>query len=864
MGRRAARRRGEHHELLRTHQRRLRHTHLGLVLGTVLLLALLVPTRALYGPDHWLYDRMLPWTTAAPAADIVIVAIDDQSLRELGSWPWRRATLAALVESLTELGARNILLDLLLHQPDLVSPEDDRLLAQAMRRHGRVVLPVHVAPAEVPGQAVEILPTPQLAEAARALGHVSLEACADGRLRHVWLHAGARQPWWPHAALAMASETPADLLPRRGRDTRDEIARRDRRHIPFVGPSGSHYRVSALDLLAGRVPERAIRGRDVLVGVTAPVVGDRFRTPVDDRMAGVEVNASILQAVQDDALSRSASPGATFAFNLAGGLLLPLLLPLLRPRTGVLLGFGMVALLVLAQWAALDLFGVWLSLVPAMLVSLLALAVWSWRRPRIELRFHRAALALVMDPGDVARRIAAPGRPGAMLRVIERMLPVEAWRIEHEPGDVEAGGAQVDERAWQSSRARHYAFRRGGRNGELTLLWRDAPVPDHLDAWVRAMVRRLDEDRSWRGPGPVRSPALARVMPGLRALQAPGETLEIMLDVLTAGVVLCDACGSVLLANRQALAWLDLSPDRLDSLHLHDLPKRFAPPERDDWRKAVFEAMRSGRRTLLCRDPEGAVFQVNLRKVETGDLPGTTLLITMQDVTRAETAARVRDELLDYMSHDMRSPLISVLALLETARLDGAGEPLPFDALMRYVRQGLETSEQLLHLARLESTPELERVELDMLPVVENALEAVQEPARARDVRLRFHCRDDVPVWVAGQPEILERLLACLLAHAIEQSHAGGSVDVTLDADGDQVVCGIRDRGPGLAPEVRERLFGADAGSERRGTDFALRFVRLAARRHGGRIEAESRPGEGTRLVLRLPRVSPEGLDTAV
>lgn len=865
-------------DALLTYYHRLRRAHLYLIGISALLVVGLVLTSLGDALDRWLYDRIVARTAPPPSSSIVIVAIDDASLQELGGWPWPRAALASVVESLSALGARDIFLDLLLNQPDLKSPEDDRLLANAMVEHGRVYLPVHVDYLEPSGQPLELLPAPRFAEAARALGHVSLEPCPDGVIRNVWLYAGARQAWWPHVTLAMTEKTPTDpeLLAGAARTVRVQGGQKDpahrvRRQIPWAGSAGSYLRVSALDLLAGRVPERLIRGNDVLVGVTAPLAGDRFRTPTSARMAGVEVNANILQAVQEERLFRRAQTGLSLTLNLFMGLLVPVLLPWLKPRRGVLLGVVVVLLVPGVQWLGLVAARVWIPLGPVMVTAALAGVLWNWRRIHDERRFLRTSLERATEPTPLRKRMSSPGRFSALFRMLDRVLPVEAWRLETVPGyAVQTGGRAVSERAWQSARACHYAFAREGKAYELTVLWRDENVPRHLDRWVECMAERMEEPHptgKWRH---LRRPgfhALAELN-NRAAQETPGETLQGTLDAMTTGIVLCDACGAVILANRVALERLDLTRDQLDALHLHDLPQRFVLPEREDWRDAVYQAMRDGSHSVLCRPSEGGIWQVALQVVEVGHRPGTGLLVVLEDVTEATATRRVRDEVLEYMSHDMRSPLISVLALLEKARLSSGESPAwknLADTVEQHIRRNLAVSEQLLQIARLESAPKVEMMALDMLSVAESALEQVGGLARERDVRIRFHYDDRVPVWVMGNQELLEKLLVSLLSNAVGHSYSGNSVELTLDACDDRVTCEVKDRGAGVAPELLARVFESPGEPGRvRGPGYGLRFVRLVTERHDGEIQASGQPGEGSRFVLSLPRLSPDGLDATV
>src|SRR5690606_31754069 len=127
------------------------------------------------------------------SGDITIVAIDSESLTQIGRWPWPRGVYAQMIDRLTEAGARGVLLDLVLDEENVEDPAGDEELAVAIARNGRVVLPVLVEAARHGGPIEEILPIPPISAAAAALGHVDVALDGDGIAREVYLYAGDRK-----------------------------------------------------------------------------------------------------------------------------------------------------------------------------------------------------------------------------------------------------------------------------------------------------------------------------------------------------------------------------------------------------------------------------------------------------------------------------------------------------------------------------------------------------------------------------------------------------------------------------------------------------------------------------------------------
>ena len=124
----------------RAQQRRLEWALLALAL--LCLVAWLSPPQQMAGLNHLVQDLGLRSLARPPHPDIVVIAVDDRSITSIGRWPWRRALHAQLIDVVTAQNPKAIGLDILFSEPDLDYPLDDALLAQALARSQRVVLPV--------------------------------------------------------------------------------------------------------------------------------------------------------------------------------------------------------------------------------------------------------------------------------------------------------------------------------------------------------------------------------------------------------------------------------------------------------------------------------------------------------------------------------------------------------------------------------------------------------------------------------------------------------------------------------------------------------------------------------------------------
>ena len=280
------------------------------------IVTLLVLSGLTWRADAWLYDQFSRHVPRAADDRIVVVAIDEKSLSELGRWPWSRRVHAQLIDRLGAAGARGIALDILLSEPALFDPEGDALLAQALSKSGKVVLPVFAEAEHLNGPAVELMPIPEFAASAASLGHVDMALDADGVARSVLMRAGLGSPHWPSLALALSqtgSETGSrqDLPGLRNPDLAQASAlqwvRDHRVLIPFVDPPNAFQTVSYSDVLNGRIPLAQLRGRWVLVGLTAAGMGNPLPMPGwsanAPRVSGVDYQANVLNMmVRDEAI----------------------------------------------------------------------------------------------------------------------------------------------------------------------------------------------------------------------------------------------------------------------------------------------------------------------------------------------------------------------------------------------------------------------------------------------------------------------------------------------------------------------------------------------------------------------------------
>ena len=371
--------------------RRLARWHL--VLPLTALLALLIVTPATERLDLWLYDTIIQQSPLPPPDNLTLVAIDEKSLERLGRWPWPRQYHATLINRLDQAGAGTIAFDILFTEPSERGAQD-RQLAEAMERHGNVVLPLHIYPTDDEQPLREFLPIAPLTKAASALGHVHVELDDDGIARGFYRREGLGEAVWPSLADAVIQQS--------GMATQQETAastpanapfvnvRRNRVRIPFSGRAGRMPSVSYIDVLEGRVPPERLRDRVVFVGITAAGFGDLLPTPVSGRTAplsGVEFHANAFSAIAQDRVIYPAPTWVALLLGLLSVAIIGACFPRWRPLRTLALAAALTLLPVLVSYGLLRLHSLWLAPGAPALTAALAFPLWTTQRLGLLNRF---------------------------------------------------------------------------------------------------------------------------------------------------------------------------------------------------------------------------------------------------------------------------------------------------------------------------------------------------------------------------------------------------------------------------------------------------------------------------------------------
>jgi EAL domain-containing protein (putative c-di-GMP-specific phosphodiesterase class I)/CHASE2 domain-containing sensor protein len=206
------------------------------------------------------------------SGDIVLVEVDEKSLRQVGAWPWQRAQQARLIEAADRLGASRIFMDILYANPS--DPANDRALAAALDRTGNVTLAVQSRIGEGTGKQDNVMPLPPFVAASRQ---------ASIGIYYNWQGAAWKIPY---AEVVQGKTLPSLAASMAGKSGRPGAEF----PIDYSFDIDTVPRVSAVDLLDGKVDRSRLAGKTVVVGTTAFRAGDQYIIPGRSKRGGVYIH----------------------------------------------------------------------------------------------------------------------------------------------------------------------------------------------------------------------------------------------------------------------------------------------------------------------------------------------------------------------------------------------------------------------------------------------------------------------------------------------------------------------------------------------------------------------------------------------
>jgi signal transduction histidine kinase len=349
------------------------------------------------------------------------------------------------------------------------------------------------------------------------------------------------------------------------------------------------------------------------------------------------------------------------------------------------------------------------------------------------------------------------------------------------------------------------------------------------------------------------------------------------LDHLAEAVAVFGSDGRVRLHNPAFQRMWKLSHDALEQ-HPHiEAITAWCQALHDD--NAIWRNLRAAVTAIDNREPiaaridrrDGAVIEL-----ATVPLPDGATLVAFQDMTdtvNVERALRERNEALEtadsikidfvhHVSYELRSPLTNIIGFANLLGDPAFGHLNPKQTdYLGYITAStnalLALINNILDLATIDAgAMTLNLTDVDIRASMEAAAEGVQDRLARNRITLDIRAPADIGSFVADERR-LRQILFNLLSNAVGFSPSGGTVNLTAERRADAVVFTVIDRGPGIAPEAKDRVFEwfetDSRGSQHRGPGLGLSLVRSFVELHGGTVSIESAPNQGTTVTCVFP-----------
>lgn len=805
------------------------------------------------GLNRYAQDSLMRWRGNLPAPDdIVIVAIDESSVRRLGQFPWKRDLTAGVLDTISAGQPKAIALDVLYVEPTKAA--DDESLAAAIERAGNVAIGeqlIEEKPTAKAARSTWLRSLPEIERVAAGVGHVNVGTEQDGAARELLLRL-ADDEGESRRALAIETVRIGDKLNVNAiRETVDSV-RIGTREIPFeaaehnlslklkdatgelnvmeprrmtidyIGSTGSFAAdtYSFADILENRVALENFRDKYVLIGATAATLGDRTAAPFThaesadgdqngDLMPGVEILANSVNTILRERFYTSVSDSAAALCAALVALAVIFLIRLAEGRFEAAKQF-----VALSGFAALILLGCCLVFFYFLIIPPVVPMIVSFA----------AAAPLSLLNRSLAASASIDERIGELLAVEKRLLTNESERVGGNYGD-------------NFFKIENTSLKR--QSGNL--------FPRGLE-WKTQTLKFLSGN-----------------------LIARSLFVDLALRSLEEGLLIAEPHGRITFANRRAAEIFGVSERKLIGSNLFS---RLAEAEKKPKNASVFaeETLLQSlieranvKREIVIGESAPAHYILRLSAVAPGEEGVDEMLgivATLSDITHYHDLQQIRNDVITLVTHELRTPLTAIQGMSEvltehdvepeTGRKMLATINAESKRLARMINEylditRLESGKQKAHFNNVNITDLLDRTLLLLEPL-----------AARREIKIarRFETAGTI---VFGDAGMLVQALTNIVGNAIKYSPEKTKITVLTETTEVSLKISVSDEGCGISAEQLPRIFEKFYRVPRRqtedvtGTGLGLALTREIVELHDGRITVESEPNIGSIFTVYLP-----------
>jgi signal transduction histidine kinase/CHASE2 domain-containing sensor protein len=856
----------------------------------VFLAALLVSTTILlvqqgwlWRLDQYLYDAQLKLWQRPLADDIVIVTVDKNSLDKLGKWPWPASYYSPLLSQLAQDNPRAVLFYFPLPLSDSITQKPETELFVALRGIKNAALPVDM------DQYAGIMSAGELSDylslySIASTGHINVIQDQDGIVRSTYLAEGNPARLWNNLNLQVSGQTydkpviesdDNEIHPP-GTSNEQQYTGYDRILIPFAGPPGHFQRIPFYKTLTGEIYPGEFNNKYVLIGVTDASIGRSYPTPNNgftNPMSLVEINANILDSILNRITIKPVDLGWELAFSGIFALLPFLVFPFFTPRGNVIVTLALVTMALTTSLILVFYFYLWLPPSTALVALVLSYLLWSSRRLANAVHYLNKELTH-LNAGQTYFETTINSSLDSVFSFLDRILPIAGWQItDSNDRLITMGGNPPDlsnrqfiRDRWSDDGIDYWtSLVINERENRIGIRWSNSSGPsanqkDYLDRLLRQFTDKPEKKEN--DPHEVVQNLIRQVQEAIINLRNTHKFLDDSLAHMADGILVTNEIGRILLVNSRAVTYLQCDAnDDLIGKDILQLLSRITFEGSVKVNNLLGDSILNGLPvTAHASNEAGRDLLLQITPLSQGDTETCNVILNLSDISHLKSVERARNETLSFVSHDLRSPLVSILALLELAKNRDSSEEIRIlhKRIEDYAQLTISLAEQFIQLARVESDASIKFDIIDLVSIAINAHEQTWVQAQSKDIQMIREIDLD-HAWVLGDSGLLERAVTNLLNNAIKYSAAGCSVSMKIFLKNGHVWCCVQDEGYGIPeseiPTLFERFRRAhlNSGVDQEGTGLGLALVKATAERHGGYVDVQTREGEGSRFCLVLP-----------
>ncbi len=360
----------------------------------------------------------------------------------------------------------------------------------------------------------------------------------------------------------------------------------------------------------------------------------------------------------------------------------------------------------------------------------------------------------------------------------------------------------------------------------------------HLGDWVRAEVKRTTASLEKRA----------------KLSESELGRYEKIIENVQDGIIIVDEAGNIMLLNKTIIDLFQLGKTAWKRKTAEQV---FSHPDMQGLFKRA--------KTIPLKYHEVSIDDDKVFNARYTFIPGVGAVITMQDVSYLKRLDRIKSDFVHTVSHELRSPLTSVLGYAELIRRVGSlsNEQQEFLERIRFSVDSITVMvDDLLGLSRLEAGFDMRREMVQLDSILAYTLDAFESQFKLAEIKLNLDIEPDMP-YLRANPSRLRQMLDNLIGNAIKYSPKGGAINIVLKSENNQVIFMVEDSGIGIPKEEQTRIFekfyrATNASGNIEGTGLGLSIVKSIVTAHQGRTWVESIQGRGAKFFVVLPAEVPD------